>query len=697
MLRLRLFIALAFLSCAAPQATSDDPLLPQPVRQFFRIQIVDRESRAPIAGVELTTTNHATYTSDDNGNIAFYEPGMMDRAVYFDVKRDGYARKKDGFGFSGASLTPKEAQMGVIELDRVGEPEPLSIGDDETRLLAGPVPDRTRLFQIKVVDGKTQRGVPMVEMTAGHRRHVTDSNGLVAIGEPSLLGAVNTFTLGSHGYRSKSVELEPKAGGATTIALERINIAERLYRVTGQGIYRESLLLGLPAPLARPALNAGVSGQDTTQTAVWKGKLFWIWGDTIGVNYPLGNFNATAGTSLLPAQGGLDPDLGVDLTYFETPNGFVRPMAPNTDKRGGMLWLLSLMPVKDDSGAEVLAVLYTKRSDILVSYEDGVAVFDEATSTFKSAAVFPRDQAVWPGFPAFRFGNHYHSHGSQDWWQNEVDVRIPARLSSMISPASYESFTPYLPGSTTVDRDASGRPHYAWRPGTRAPMPEDITAGRLKPDEALFGHMRDIETGEVIRAHAGDIQWNPHRRRFVRIVSQFEGASSVLGEYYYAEGDTPVGPWEHARKIITHDGPSFYNPHQHPYFAKDNGRVIYFEGTYSNYLAKKGMAPLLPRYAYNQIMYKLDLADPRLALPVPVYETNDGTLGTKEALKAGATYKRAFWAFDRAAAGTVPVRGFHAYGKQMPRTVPFKDGSKTVYVYPSETKVEVPVTDYLGE
>ncbi len=40
------------------------------------------------------------------------------------------------------------------------------------------------------------------------------------------------------------------------------------------------------------------------------------------------------------------------------------------------------------------------------------------------------------------------------------------------------------------------------------------------------------------------------------------------------------------------------------------GRLIYFEGTYTQTFSGNPVAT--PRYDYNQIMYRLDLADPRL-------------------------------------------------------------------------------------
>ena len=89
--------------------------------------------------------------------------------------------------------------------------------------------------------------------------------------------------------------------------------------------------------------------------------------------------------------------------------------------------------------------------------------------------------------------------------------------------------------------------------------------------------------------------------------------TSFLGEVWYAEALTPLGPWTSGVKIVTHDKYSFYNPKQHPYFDEQEGRVIYFEGTYSHTFS--GNEHPTPRYDYTQIMYRLDLADERLRLP----------------------------------------------------------------------------------
>ena len=52
-------------------------------------------------------------------------------------------------------------------------------------------------------------------------------------------------------------------------------------------------------------------------------------------------------------------------------------------------------------------------------------------------------------------------------------------------------------------------------------------------------------------------------------------------------------------------------------FDKEGGRIIFFEGTYTTTFS--GNPDPTPRYDYNQVMYQLDLSDPRLALPVAIY------------------------------------------------------------------------------
>jgi len=51
----------------------------------------------------------------------------------------------------------------------------------------------------------------------------------------------------------------------------------------------------------------------------------------------------------------------------------------------------------------------------------------------------------------------------------------------------------------------------------------------------------------------------------------------------------------------------------HEFLDQDGGRKIYIEGTYTAEFS--GNPNPTPRYNYNQILYRLDLTDPRLAEP----------------------------------------------------------------------------------
>jgi hypothetical protein len=153
------------------------------------------------------------------------------------------------------------------------------------------------------------------------------------------------------------------------------------------------------------------------------------------------------------------------------------------------------------------------------------------------------------------------------------------------------------------------------------------------------------------------VYFNAFRNCWVMIVCEI-GGTSHLGEIWYAEADTPLGPWAYARKVATHDQYSFYNPKQHPAFDQHGGRTIYFEGTYTHSFS--GNPVQTPRYDYNQVMYRLDLTDRRLVLPVPVYrytrEQAPDLYATRAMLPGDAAQPMIeLFALDRPARGSQPV------------------------------------------
>jgi hypothetical protein len=113
-----------------------------------------------------------------------------------------------------------------------------------------------------------------------------------------------------------------------------------------------------------------------------------------------------------------------------------------------------------------------------------------------------------------------------------------------------------------------------------------------------------------VKPHAGSIAWNAFRKRWVTVFQQVFGKPSAFGEIWYAEADSPTGPWGPAVKILSHKNYTFYNVRIHPEFTPEDSPILLFEGTYTTFLTN---AQPTPRYDYNQILYRLDLDDPQLA------------------------------------------------------------------------------------
>jgi hypothetical protein len=528
-------------------------------------------------------------------------------------------------------------------------------------LAADPAPQSGKHFKITVVDDQTGRGVPLVELrTVNGIRLWTDSNGIAAFFEPGLMDQTVFFHVVGHGYEFakdgfgfRGQALKVTEGGGATLKIKRINVAERLYRVTGGGIYADSLLVGAKVPLKQPALNGQVFGSDSVVNACYRGRVYWFWGDTKRPSYPLGNFHVPGATSRLPADGGLDPAAGVDPEYFLDAKGFAKETARMPGD--GPTWLGGLV-VLCDGREERMFAGYAKIKPPLEVYERGLAEWDDGRKEFRKVTAFDARAPLYPrGHPFLHRveGNEYVYFA-----QPYPLTRVRADPAALARPAEYEGFTCLKEGTTPeegrIDRDGE-RVRWAWKKGTPplTPGQQDklVRQGRLKADEALL-QLRDADTGQAVAAHGGSVYWNDYRKRWVMIAVQSFG-TSLLGEVWYAEADTPPGPWVYARKVVTHDRYSFYNPKQDPFFDKEGGRVLFFEGTYTHDFS--GNPDATPRYDYNQVMYRLDLDDARLVLPVPVYALTGGGYGFARDVKPKEELAPAFFALDRPRKGSVPV------------------------------------------
>jgi hypothetical protein len=478
-------------------------------------------------------------------------------------------------------------------------------------------------FKIVVVDQDTGRGVPLVELRTTYEvSYYTDSNGIVAFYEPGLMNQSVWFFIQSHGYEypqdflgNRGTTLQITPGGTAVLKIKRLNIAERLYRLTGEGIYRDSVLTGERVPIRQPTLNAQVAGQDGAQTVLYHGKVYWFFGDTGKVSFPLGNFAESGAVSELPGHGGLDPSVGVDLKYFVDDSGFSRAMCSKTGD--GLEWLFWAGLVRDANGWERLAGECRRMKGLGEELDRTLVLFNDDTQKFEPIQQLSLNaQLRLDGRPFLvSSGGHDYQYFPTESFPA---ARVQADLVHLTHPSEYEGYSCLLQGTrvenANFERGSDGRLVCGWKrdtPPLNYKQQQDlIAAGKLKPQEGLI-QLRDFQTATPIAPFGATVEWNSYRKRWIMLLQR------RVGQIWYAEGDTPLGPWVYSTRVVMHDRYDFYLPVQHPFFAQEHGRLIYFEATYTDFFSSAAVKT--PRYDYNQIMYRLALDDSRLFLPAPVY------------------------------------------------------------------------------
>jgi hypothetical protein len=480
-------------------------------------------------------------------------------------------------------------------------------------------------FEIQVVDSQSGRGVPLVELvTVNDVRYVTDNAGRIAYRELGRDGETIFFYVTSHGYHIRpdgfgihGVRLEIRPGEIARIELERDNIAQRLYRVTGQDLYRDSILLGHSTPLEAPLGMGQVAGQDSVQALEYRGRLYWFWGDTNRLAYPLGLFRMAGATSRIPSEGGLDPSRGINLRYFTRDDGFARDMAEVQDPEG-VVWLDGICSLTDAAGKQQLVAHYSRRPGLAAAYEQGLMVYNDQREVFEVVRQLPLEES-------WRF---LHNHPVT--WKFDgkpyllmglpfLVTRVPATMDDVLNPESYESWScidPKTdPATASPRRLADGQLDYRWQHGPPVTQREEarwLQESQIQPTEVRLVPADAGAPDERVTMHSGTVRWNAYRKKWILVatsISQNAESPSTLGEVWYAESEQPQGPFPRAVRIVSHQQQTFYNPCHHAFFDQDSGRTILFEGTYCNTFTR---SPPTPRYNYNQVMYQLDLDDPQL-------------------------------------------------------------------------------------
>lgn len=425
--------------------------------------------------------------------------------------------------------------------------------------------------RIEVIEKGSGWPVPLVELRTTHNlSFITDNTGVIAMDALELMGRQTWFTVIGHGYDApkdgfgfRGVRLTPEPGKTLRVEVVRSILAKRIGRLTGAGLFAESQKLGEYLDWK----DSGIHGCDSVQNAVHRGRLFWAWGDTNMPNYPLGLFDMSSATTDVNPLGSLEPPLKLKFDYFTDDKGRQRGVAKMPGS--GPTWVTAYVSLPDKTGAQRLVGSYVKIKPPMDAYESGLCVWNDETSQFDLLRVLwtksdaaPKQTPMPEGHPAF-----WKDAQGKGW------VLFGNPLPTLRCPATFE----------------------AWQ--------DKKTWEVLKPQETL-----EDADGAKVKPHSGSIAWNDYRKRWVTVFMEGFGKPSVFGELWYAEADTPTGPWGKAVKVLTHENYTFYNPRLHPEFTPAGSPVLFFEGTYTKEFAKH--AHPTPRYDYNQILYRLDLDDP---------------------------------------------------------------------------------------
>jgi len=428
--------------------------------------------------------------------------------------------------------------------------------------------------RLEIVEEGSGWPVPLVELRTTHGvRFVSDNAGVIAFDLPELMGRETWFDVIGHGYeRSKDgfgyrgVRLKPEEGKTLRVEVRRTIIARRLGRITGAGLFAESQKTG--RDLDWP--ESGVLGCDSVQNAVHSGRLYWLWGDTTLAHYPLGIFHMTGATTPVQALASLTPPVRLKFEHFRDGQGCVKGLAPMPGS--GPTWLTGVASLPAADGRARLVAIYSKIRNHLDAYEWGLCVWDETKQEFERLKVLWNKSAESPKEPPLPKGHPV-------FWRDEQGVEwvlFGDPFPRLRCPATFE----------------------AWKdPKTWKEIPAPA-------------HPVSAADGKPVKPHTGSIAWHPWRKRWVSVFMEAFGKPSAFGELWYAEADSPFGPWGPAVKVLTHENYTFYNPRLHIEFTPPNSPVLIFEGTYTAEFADKPQ--VTPRHNYNQVLYRLDLDDPRL-------------------------------------------------------------------------------------
>lgn len=431
--------------------------------------------------------------------------------------------------------------------------------------------------RIEVVEQDSGWPVPRVELRTSHAvSFFSDNAGVIAFDLPEMMGREIRLEVSADGYEVpadglgfRGVTVTPEPGRTLRLGVQRTSVAKCLGRLTGAGLFAESQKTGGDRDWAE----SGVTGCDSVQLASFEGGLFWLWGDTLLPDRPLGLFHCSGATTQARPLAAFEPPLRLAFELFRDKDGRPRDIARMPGD--GPTWLAALVNLPDRDGREHLGATYMKVRSLDDIHEWGLALWDGAN--FRPHRTIWQKSADSPEPPPLPKGHavRWTDEAGRDWvlfGHPFPALKCPATLEAWSDPARWET----VPGPAPLQA-ADGR-------------------GEVKPASG---------------PHSGAIAWDNHRRKWIAVFQQDGGAGAKSGNVWYAEADSPFGPWGPAVEVLSHRKHTFYNVRLHPELTGPDAPFVLFEGTYTALFADG--AARTPRHEYNQALYRLDLDDPALA------------------------------------------------------------------------------------
>jgi hypothetical protein len=560
--------------------------------------------------------------------------------------------------------------------------------------LGAPSSPTGSFFRIDCLDAATRLPVPLVTLRTSHYVElVSDSAGVVAFDEPGLLGAGPLWlSVLSDGYELEGAEgavsdpavsiyaapydsgatLLPSAGAGATLLLRRTQIAQRMYRLTGAGLYRDAQLTGgrgLPASLAAAGQDglldraSGVIGQDTVMTAVFGGRAFWLWGDTACPRSARQNnceafgMHTVGATSCISSSSNsssaeCDVSLAPALRYFVNDSDaafpHMAPMAPLPPLEQNT-WLAGLAVIDDPAGPPgnrqlLFANYYKNPGDAFAANDDstrtaakpitGMAQWDASLARFVPAGpawpadaddflngahtaqvLSPRDAAARPAYV------YYGGHSVLN-----PPIRVLATPAAMANYSAFEEFDAASGEWQPVAVARKAKARYRETAATtvvRFVGGGKLDLGRLPPGPSGAGQRRGQGPNQPwSQWGAGSVNYNAHAGAYLFFGHGGNGSFVAFGEAF-------TGPWVNGSWVSSHNasGASCYNALHLPHMDLLGGRLVHFACTYTAMWSetvgngqswtsclfglnnRRDCAPVVPRYEYNNLIYRVDLGD----------------------------------------------------------------------------------------